>query len=56
MRDLLAGDEPCGSRTNPYVSGPGYGYGPRYPYYRSRFAYQRHYWNPYRYYPNRWRG
>jgi hypothetical protein len=42
----------------PYVAGPGYGYGPRYPrpYYGSRFAYQRHYWNPYRYYPHRWRG
>lgn len=40
----------------PYVVGPGYGYGPRYPYYRSRFAYRRHYWHPYRYYPHYWRG
>jgi hypothetical protein len=42
----------------PYVAGPRFGYGPRYPrpYYGSRFAYQRHYWNPYRYYPHRWRG
>jgi hypothetical protein len=40
----------------PYVSGPRYGYGPRYPYYRSRYTYQRPYWNPYRYYPHRWRG
>jgi hypothetical protein len=40
------------------VAGPGYGYGPRYPrpYYHSRFTYQRHDWNPYRYAPHRWRG
>ena len=40
----------------PYVAGPGYSYGPRYPYYRSRYAY-RPYGNPYRYYPHHyWRG
>jgi hypothetical protein len=41
----------------PYVAGPGYSYGPRYPYYRSRYAYHRPYWNPYRSYPHHyWRG
>jgi hypothetical protein len=40
----------------PYVSGPGYSYGPR-AYYRSRYAYHRPYGNPYRYYPHHyWRG
>ena len=48
----------AGPAQYPYVAGPGYGYGPRYPrpYYHSRFTYQRHDWNPYRYAPHRWRG
>ena len=48
----------AGPAQYPYVAGPGYGYGPRYPrpYYHSRFTYQGHGWNPYRYAPHRWRG
>jgi hypothetical protein len=41
----------------PYVSGPGYRYGPRFahPYYRANYAYRHNNWQPH-YYPHRWRG